>query len=503
MSNAQAPALDRPRFDDRINPILVKEVRQSLRGKYFKVLFWLTLCVGTLIGLSVVSNAALDDDSSETGRIFFMCIFGVLAAAVHGFVPFSAYLSTSAEWDENTYDLLVISNLKPRQIVLGKLLSGLIQALLYYSTFGPFLVFAFLMNGIDLLSVAVILVGSGATCIALTLVGIATASLTSNKVGRVVIMAIFGAGLIGVWGMSMGLAGGITFSPEDLRDVEGQVAVAAYVSAAALVGLLATAVAMARFAHEEENRSTPLRVLSVLLVSAAVAWSAWMFGQFSEEGIVWACQVIAAIACFLLSLFFQTEPEELGRRVEKHMPKTTLLSLAMTPFHPGGGRAVLLWSLQAAIAILGSQLALTFGTTTGSDRLDTFFAVASVWTYALIYAGLPSGIASFFVRGSTGRTFVRLGILLAVPALALLPVLAGLFLGIREWMEFDHPFHPFWVLMKLGNSSGRSELHVVLVGLAFLGGLTLLVNVPRMWRGVREVATVNSRRSSSSAASAQ
>jgi hypothetical protein len=54
-----------------------------------------------------------------------MVMFGCLSAAVHGFTPFSAFLSTSAEWEENTHDLLVLSNLRPRQIVYGKLLSAL------------------------------------------------------------------------------------------------------------------------------------------------------------------------------------------------------------------------------------------------------------------------------------------------------------------------------------------------------------------------------------------
>jgi hypothetical protein len=169
MSASTTPGV---RIDDRLNPILVKEVRQSLRGKYFRVLFWITLGVGTLIGLSVVASLG-GGDSDETGQVFFMSMFGVLSAAVHCFVPFSAFLSTSAEWDENTYDLLVISNLRPRQIVQGKLLSALIQALLYYSTFGPFLVFAFLLNGVDLLSIVALLSGSLATCVALTMLGIA------------------------------------------------------------------------------------------------------------------------------------------------------------------------------------------------------------------------------------------------------------------------------------------------------------------------------------------
>lgn len=246
-----APANSGVRLEDRLNPILVKEVRQALRGKYFRVLFWITLFLSTLIGLGVVASS-YSLGSSDTGQVFFMSIFGALSAAVQCFVPFSAFLSTSSEWDENTYDLLIISNLRPRQIVQGKLLSALIQALLYYSTFGPFLVFAFLLNGIDLGSVGVILAGSIATSVALTMVGIAASSLATGKVMRVVVMALFGAGLLAAWGVSMGFAGGITFEPQVLSSIEGQVAFVAYLTVAVVLTLLAQSVAVGRFAHEEE-----------------------------------------------------------------------------------------------------------------------------------------------------------------------------------------------------------------------------------------------------------
>ena len=42
------------RFSDRLNPVLLKEVRQAMRGRYFKITFWLTLTIATLVGLTVL-----------------------------------------------------------------------------------------------------------------------------------------------------------------------------------------------------------------------------------------------------------------------------------------------------------------------------------------------------------------------------------------------------------------------------------------------------------------
>jgi len=477
-----APATTGVRLEDRVNPILVKEVRQALRGKYFRVLFWITLLVGTLIGVGIVS--AIDEISFvETGRVFFMAIFGVLSAAVHCFVPFSAFLATSAEWDENTYDLLIISNLRPRQIVQGKLLSALIQALLYYSAFGPFLVFAFLLNGIDLGSVGVILAGSVATSVALTFVGIAASSLATNKVMRVVLMALFGAGLIAAWGMSMGLAAVITSEPQVLSSIEGQVAFVAYLTVAVVVALLAQSIALGRFAHEEENRSTPLRVMSTVLVLFASAWGAWLVQQFGDSESIFACHSGAAALLFFPWLISSTEPEELGRRASAVGPKGKLATLLTAPFLPGGGRAATLCFLQALLAVVTSQIALGF-TASSALRLDnSVLAVAALYAYLLAYTVLPAGVAAYFVQRRSARVLLRILMVVAIPVGIVIPAMLSMFFGSGPGSAFSHPLNPFSTLYDI-QFGAPSPFKYAVLGLALL--LALLVNAPRVFAGLRE-----------------
>lgn len=471
------------RLEDRLNPILVKEVRQALRGKYFRVLFWITLFVGTLIGLGVVASS-VSNGSSDAGRVFFMSIFGVLAAAVHCFVPFSAFLSTSAEWDENTYDLLIISNLRPRQIVQGKLLSALIQSLLYYSTFGPFLVFAFLLNGIDLGSVLVILAGSAATSVTLTLVGIAASSLATNKVMRIVVMALFGVGLIAAWGMTLGFAAGITFEPQILSSIEGQVAFVAYLTVAAVVSLLAQSVAVGRFAHEEENRTTPLRVMTTLLVLFASTWGGWLVAQFGDPQSLFACHAGAAALLYFPWLVSATEPEELGRRASVLGPRGRLASLLAVPFLPGGGRAASLCFAQAALAVGSSQLALTVATSGPLLSHETLLAIAAMYAYGLAYVVLPAGIAAYFLRRHSARVLLRVLLVVAIPLGIVLPAMLSLFLGAGPGSAFSHPLNPFTTVYEVLYGSA-TPLALGALALALL--LTLLVNLPRMFAGWREV----------------
>jgi hypothetical protein len=488
-------------FDDRLNPILVKEVRQALRGRYFRALFWLTLGVATLVGLSVTAQFGVRNLSESAGQAFFMVMFACLTAAVQGFTPFSAFLSTSAEWDENTHDLLVLSNLRPRQIVYGKLLSALVQALLYYSTFGPFLVFAFLLNGVDLRVIAVTLAGSMAVCTCLTLLGVATASLSPAKAPRILLMALFGVALMIAWGMSLSFAGVLMESPQILREPMALTFVAGFVCTALFAGAFFAALAVARLSHDEENRSSGMRVLSAALVFAAAAWGAWLNGRFGEHEPIWALQLGVMAPLALMWLFFLTEPENLGRHVEQHVSRRPLLAWLTLPFLPGGGRGALLMAVHMLAALAGAALALWLDPPSEIESLRTLMVIVAFYAYAWVYLAAPAAIASWFVTSTRGRIVARMAILTLAPLVLLGPPLVGLLFGIPSWIDFLHPFNPVWAAVHIVERDMDPVVALTLLWLAF--GVALLVNVPRITRGVVEVLAASRRRRERRAAPVQ
>ena len=86
---------------------------------------------------------------------YFVCL-----GLVHFFViPYSAYRSLAREREDETWVLLALTGLGPRRILRGKVTSFLAQAALYASAVGPFLLFSYYLNGIDL---PTILDGAGA-----------------------------------------------------------------------------------------------------------------------------------------------------------------------------------------------------------------------------------------------------------------------------------------------------------------------------------------------------
>lgn len=502
-ATATAPTIPTPprrSWSDRLNPIVVKEVRQAMRGRYFRVLFWVTLTCAVVIALTVVAFNASGDQGGPDGREVFIVIVAVLAVAVHAFVPFSAFLATSAEWDENTWDLLVISNLRPRQIVTGKLLSAVIQAVLFYSAFAPFLVFAFLLNGVDLLAIALILPTSLATCAALSLVGIALSSLSRVRYLRILLMALFGGALMLVAFGTIGMAWSIVQFSNFLRDPDSLVAVAGYLTGTLVMGGLAFATAVARFAHEEENRSTALRVTSFAIIAAAAAWSAWAVRETGEVDQLWICHLLAAIVVFIPLLLFATEEDALRRGVAKRVPKNRLLALLTAPFQPGGGRGVLLVGVLTIAAVASVLLSFDWNSPVrvATDLSYGLLSVAVTWGYVVMHIGVISGLGSFLVRTPRGRTGLRWLILASVPFAILLPGLIGLFLDIDSWRELRHPFNPIHVLGRLDSApSYPSMLALVVLGLAALAALVL--NLGRVIEGLREVLVASRARRTSDA----
>ena len=331
----QAPLLER--LSDRMSPILVKEVRQAMRGKYFKITFWITLTVATLVGLGVCLEGAIDGNVDEAlGRGFFAALFACLIVATQVLVPFSAFLSMGGEWDENTWDLLVLSNLKPRQIVLGKVLSSGVQALLYYCAFGPFLVFAFLLHGLDLGVLFTSLGVSFIVSLLLSCLGVAMSCFGQGKFTRVLLMVLLTVALVWTTFGTGAWAGSLMFRPGMLYDSDMIEAIGASLTVGIAVAAYFFAGACSRLAHPEENKSTGLRCMSLVVVLSGLAWMSWALGSSSghEELIVGACMSIAFL--FVTSAFYSTEGSRLGRRVAVTLPKNKLLGWLALPMLPGG-----------------------------------------------------------------------------------------------------------------------------------------------------------------------
>lgn len=481
-SDAAAPQRG---FSDTWNPILVKELRAALRGRYFRVLFPLTLLVATAVAvLQLVDGIEYRRD--RAGIELFQGVFVCLLLAVNGLVPFAAFLNMGHEWEEHTYDLLVLSKLKPREIVFGKLLSVGVEALLYVSAFGPFLVFAFLLRGIGIETILLLLAGALVASASCSAVAMALSSLSRSRAVRVVLLVLLGGILVAANAGMIAFSAYYARNPSAIHSFEEWLVLATTFVGIAIPGVLALGVATSSLAHAEENASTVPRVVVTLVLVVVASLLAALFVADPSGDVPEIAGAILTIGVTLCDLFFASEPERLTRRAREDLPRSPLGALFAFPFLPGGARGLALLALHFAL-ILAAIFGLTeFGAParhyTHASFTHAVRDVALLQVYCFAYVAVPTLV--FAARSDRPGTRLLVRVLVPVGALLsmFVPALVGFLVGQRDWVQMEHAFDPFWVAF------GRSSDHAVLDGIVYCAGaLVVLANAPRLQRALTEV----------------
>lgn len=481
-SDAAAPQRG---FSDTWNPILVKELRAALRGRYFRVLFPLTLLVATAVAvLQLVDGIEYRRD--RAGIELFQGVFVCLLLAVNGLVPFAAFLNMGHEWEEHTYDLLVLSKLKPRQIVFGKLLSVGVEALLYVSAFAPFLVFAFLLRGIGIETIVMLLAGALVASASCSAVAMALSSLSRARSVRVVLLVLLGGILIGANAAMIGFSSLYVRNPDAMSSPGEWLALVTTFVGIAIPGVLALGVASSSLAHAEENASTVPRIVVTAVLVVVAGLLVGLFVTSPSGDVPEIAGAILTIGVTLCDLFFASEPERLTLRAREQTPRSPLGALLAFPFLPGGARGLALLALHFAL-ILATTFVLTELGAAAAHYSHARFVhavhdVALLQVFCFAYVAIPTLL---FASRST-RPGVRIFTRVLVPVGALLsmfvPALVGFLVGERDWVEMKHAFDPFWV--AFGRSGGGTALD----GFVFAAGaLVVLANAPRLQRAVTDV----------------
>ena len=96
-------------------------------------------------------------------------------------VPYAAFRSLAAEREDGTYELLSITTLTARQIVLGKLGSAILQMMVYYSALAPCIAFTYLLRGIDIITIGLFLTYTFLASLLLSIFGLMMATVTQAR----------------------------------------------------------------------------------------------------------------------------------------------------------------------------------------------------------------------------------------------------------------------------------------------------------------------------------
>ena len=154
-----APVLAEPvpfadRLADRINPVTLKELRQAVNSRFINGM--LIALLGVMLAVLVGYAVRLGPEGSPTrgdGAPLFGWFQLVLLVAAGAGLPLYAGLSLAVERASAAGDLLLMTALRPRQVVLGKFNAGLVIAALIASACVPFIVISWILRGVGIVTI--------------------------------------------------------------------------------------------------------------------------------------------------------------------------------------------------------------------------------------------------------------------------------------------------------------------------------------------------------------
>src|SRR5260221_5956296 len=141
-----------------LNPVVIKELRQSVRSwavTGMLLLFLTVLFIRSLVFL--ISQSFDNNPSQELGGPMFQTFAAILTFASVVFIPLYLGIRVAVERADSNPDLLYISTITPGRIIRGKFLCGAYMTMLFFSACMPFMAFTNLLRGVDLPSVFFIL----------------------------------------------------------------------------------------------------------------------------------------------------------------------------------------------------------------------------------------------------------------------------------------------------------------------------------------------------------
>lgn len=509
MSTVEAASKFLERSTDIFNAILVKETRQALKSRAFVIVFMAVLSLSwgaSVFGLIMQGEAV---EYGSAGRWFFMAFLIVLSAAVLFIVPFGAFRSLLTERDQNTYELLSITTLTPRQIVWGKLLSALVQVLLFYSAITPFIAFASLLQGFDVVSAAYLLVMAMFVSMFFSTAALMLGSFARHRASQVAAtLVVFGGLALGFF-MFLQFAFEVQFSIDTPDFWRGNlfflVAIGSYM-------ILFQQLAITQLTFESDNRSTRVRITCAcqfwLLWLVYIVDHLWRRIPFNANDVI-GVTVYSILHWSVVGLFAATEADHLSRRVRRQRPKSKFLRLLIAPLMPGGARGYLylflhivaLWFLSVSFALAAERTAGKLpafdsipGMIVGMVSMDSRSWIPEVRVttamccYVLFYIGIGAALSRWLRSIVADARSAHLRILtFFIFGAGLIGPLIPKMIDPRGWNDFSiiELTNPFQTYDAITNT--RNDFALAIPILIILALLVVVLNARAMIRGVQEI----------------
>lgn len=431
--NLAWPAWDRL----ALNPIMVKELRQVTRSRLLVglILLYLMAMVGA-VAIHILSANVERHANLAGGRDLFTVLLPILNAAALLFVPLSTGIRLAAEHSDTHTDLLFTTTLTPGAIVRGKLFSGIIITVLLYSICIPFMVFTYLLRGIDIPTMFVTLV----PMFLMTILAIQGALFIGAVPVSKPFKVLLGLGALG--GIMSILTGGTVLVSEILPSgVGGSLgtwdfwgpALSFLGGGLILLGLL-HCFTVSMIMPAAANRALPVRA------SSAAAWAIiglifflWAHApsvNTPEPLMVWV--VMSVIGFSFMLLFSISESDVLRLRVRRAIPRWKPLRPLAFLFYSGAAGGIFLCVLVVLLTFAATYAAAEHISPhpphAHSDRMIEFMdGFHAFFLYILAYGLMAVSIRRFVFRDRIPFKFTAVIAILLIAIGAFLPSVIGLF----------------------------------------------------------------------------
>ena len=342
---------------DLLSPLVVKEVRQVVRGREFTLSFGACLLAGLIVAFLGATDAVA---GGTAGRWTFGALMLCLAFLGLAVVPLGAFNALRREQLEQTFDLITLTSLSSRRVVVGKLMAHAVRLTTLFAAMAPFVTMSFLLGGIDFLSIAISLVVmfmasllACALCIFLST--IARSRAVSGVVYVVMGVAVLLALLLAIPAFRV-LSSVLFFALSGQPGVTASqmfwtLGIVTTVWIAMLINLILLAVNRLSLATDDSVTYLRLGFLAQLLVMAGWAM-VFLFDPISSQRAAGA--VLATLGGLHLAafgVFALTESPEVPRRARLRMSAASFHAALVRLFGPGGGRGQAAFLLQLTILV--------------------------------------------------------------------------------------------------------------------------------------------------------
>jgi len=257
-------------FADWLSPMVVKELRQSLRTKVFVGVFIIAQVLMIFATFVSVASGGATGINTDTGP-FLMAILGTVLTIL---LPLRGLQAVAGEAGDDTLELLVLTRLHSFRILVGKWCSIVAQALLCVVAVLPYFLLRYFLGGVEILDDLKAIAFMLLLCVGLSACTVGISCMVGRKARK---FLWIGAAILAVVVFNAIILEPLSYSsssmfelPSDIDNLGGWIGSIIVVGIASYYFLRMGAT---RIAPDAENHSTQKRLLGFVVMIILYALS--------------------------------------------------------------------------------------------------------------------------------------------------------------------------------------------------------------------------------------